>query len=68
MKKLEGIKIFFIALITGNIMGIIIIEIFQYVTIENIIIMEIVLILIVIILYVSSKLWNKRQNEMKKLD
>jgi len=67
MKKLEGIKIFFIALITGNIMGIVIIEIFQYVTIENIIIMEIVLILIVIILYLASKSWNKRQNEMKKL-
>jgi hypothetical protein len=65
MKKLEGIKIFFIALITGNIIGIVIIEIFQYVTIENIIIMEIVLILIIIILYLTSKSWNKRQNEMK---
>jgi hypothetical protein len=66
MKKFEGIKIFFIALITGNIMGIILIQIFQDLTIANITIMEIVLVLIIIMLFISSKLWNKRQDRIKK--
>jgi uncharacterized membrane protein len=66
MKKFEGIKIFFIALITGNIMGIILIQIFQDLTIVNITIMEIVLVLIIIMLFISSKLWNKRQDRIKK--
>ena len=66
MKKFEGIKIFFIALITGNIMGIILIQIFQDLTIVNITIMEIVLVLIIIMLFISSKLWYKRQNKIKK--
>ena len=68
MKKIEGIKIFFIALITGNIMGVILIQIFQDLTIANITIMEIVLILIIIMLFISSKLWNKRQDRIKKFD
>ena len=68
MKKFEGIKIFFIALITGNIMGIILIQIFQDLTITNITIMEIVLVLIIIMLFISSKLWNKRQDRIKKFD
>jgi uncharacterized membrane protein len=68
MKKFEGIKIFFIALITGNIMGIILIQIFQDLTIANITIMEIVLVLIIIMLFISSKLWNKRQDRIKKFD
>ncbi len=68
MKKFEGIKIFFIALITGNIMGIILIQIFQDLTIVNITIMEIVLIFIIIMLFISSKLWNKRQDRIKKFD
>ena len=66
MKKFEVIKIFFIALITGNIMGIILIQIFQDLTIVNITIMEIVLVLIIIMLFLSSKLWNKRQDRIKK--
>jgi hypothetical protein len=66
MKKFEGIKIFFIALITGNIMGIILIQIFQDLTIINTAIMEIVLILIIIILFISTKLWKKRQSRIKK--
>jgi hypothetical protein len=68
MKKFEGIKIFFIALITGNIMGIILIQIFQDLTIVNMTIMEIVLVLIIIMLFISSKLWNKRQDRIKKFD
>ncbi len=68
MKKFEVIKIFFIAWITGNIMGIILIQIFQDLTIENTIIMEIILILIIIILFISSKLWNKKQYRIKKCD
>ncbi len=68
MKKFEGIKIFFIALITGNIMGIILIQIFQDLTIVNITIMEIVLVLIIVMLFISSKLWNKRQDRIKKFD
>lgn len=68
MKKIEVIKIFFIALITGNIMGIILIQIFQDLTIVNITIMEIVLVMIIIMLFISSKLWNKRQDRIKKFD
>ncbi len=68
MKKFEVVKIFFIAVITGSIMGTILIQIFHNLTIKNIIIMEIVLILIIIILFISIKLWNKRQNKMKKPD
>jgi len=63
MKKFEVIKIFFIALITGNIMGIILIQIFQDLTIVNTTIMEIVLILIIIALFVSTKLWKKSNKE-----
>ena len=68
MKRSEVIKIFFIALITGNIMGIILIQIFQDLTIVNITIMEIVLVLIIVMLFISSKLWNKRQDRIKKFD
>jgi high-affinity Fe2+/Pb2+ permease len=65
MKKFEVVKIFFIALITGNIMGIVLIQIFHNLTIKNVIIMEVVLILIIIMLFLSIKLWNKRQNRKK---
>ena len=68
MKKFEGIKIFFIALIMGNIMVIILIKIFKDLTIVNITIMEIVLVLIITMLFISSKLWNKRQERIKKFD
>lgn len=68
MKKSEGIKIFFVALITGNIMGIILIQIFQDLTIVNITIMEIILVLIIIMLFISGKLWNKRQDRIKKFN
>ncbi len=68
MKKFEVIKIFFIALITGNIMGIILIQIFQDLTIVNTTIMEIVLILIIIALFISTKLWKKKQQRIKKFD
>ncbi len=63
MKKFEVVKIFFIALITGTVMGIVFIQIFHDLTIKNVIIMEIVLILIIIMLFVSTTLWNKRQNK-----
>lgn len=68
MKKFEVVKIFFIALITGNIMGIVLIQIFRNLTIKNIIIMEVVLILIIIMLFISTNLWNKRQGKIKKFD
>jgi high-affinity Fe2+/Pb2+ permease len=67
MKKFEVVKIFFIALITGNIMGIVLIQIFRNLTIKNVITMEIILILIVIMLFVSAILWNKRQNKNKNI-
>ncbi len=63
MKKFEVVKIFFIALITGNIMGIVLIQIFHNLTINNVINMEIILILIIIMLFVTTTLWNKRQNK-----
>ncbi len=63
MKKFEVVKIFFIALITGNIMGIVLIQIFHNLTINNVIHMEIILILIIVMLFVTTTLWNKRQNK-----
>ncbi len=68
MKKFEVVKIFFIALITGNIMGTVLIQIFHNLTIKNVIIMEVVLISIIIILFISTKLWNKKQDKLKKFD
>ena len=68
MKKFEVIKIFCIALITGNIMGIVLIQIFHNLTIKNVIVMEIVLTLIIITLFIATKLWNEKQDKMKKFD
>lgn len=60
MTRKEILKIFFIALITGNIMGIILIQIFETLTITSLIILEISLIITIVLLFIASKLWNKR--------
>jgi uncharacterized membrane protein YdjX (TVP38/TMEM64 family) len=65
MKKFEVVKIFFIALITGSIMGIVLIQIFHNLTIKNVITLEIILILVIIMLFVTTTLWNRRQNQNK---
>jgi hypothetical protein len=56
----EILKIFFIALIAGNIMGIVLIQIFETLTITSLIILEISLIITIVFLFIASKLWNKR--------
>ena len=60
MTKKEMTKIFFIALITGNIMGIVLIQIFEILTLTSIIILEISLLITIVLLFVVSKAWNKR--------
>ena len=60
MTKKEILKIFFIALITGNIMGIVLIQIFDTLTMTSLIILEISLIITIVLLFIASKLWNKR--------
>ena len=60
MTKKEMMKIFFIALIAGNIIGIILIEIFETLTLTSIIILEILLLVSIVLLFVVSKAWNKR--------
>ena len=60
MTKKEILKIFFIALIAGNIMGIVLIQIFETLTITSLIILEISLIITIVFLFIASKLWNKR--------
>lgn len=65
MTKTEIIKIFFIAFITGNIMGIVIIQIFETLTFSNIIILEVALIVTIFLLFVASKAWNKRLEKIK---
>jgi hypothetical protein len=60
MTKKEMAKIFLIALITGNIMGIVLIQIFETLTLINIIILEISLLITIVLLFVTSKAWNKR--------
>ncbi|HYF99360.1 MAG TPA: hypothetical protein VD815_04655 [Candidatus Saccharimonadales bacterium] len=68
----EGIKIFFLALIAGSIMGVVIIEIFGTLDFMKLIQLEICVIFIIIFLFIVSKLWNKRlrkisnSNDMEK--
>jgi uncharacterized membrane protein YfcA len=66
MEKLDVVKIFFLALIVGNVMGIVLIQVFHTLTLKNVIEMEIFLIIIIIILLISTTLW-KRQNKNKKI-
>jgi hypothetical protein len=66
MEKLDVVKIFFLALIVGNVMGIVLIQVFHTLTVKNVIEMEISLIIIIIILLISTTLW-KRQNKNKKI-
>lgn len=66
MTRKEILKIFFIALITGNIMGIVLIQIFETLTITSLIILEISLIIIIVLLFVASRLWNKRLDKKTK--
>ena len=65
MTKKEMAKIFFIALITGNIMGVVLIQIFETLTITSIIILEISLLITIVLLFVASKAWNKRLEKSK---
>ncbi|MDQ2685001.1 MAG: hypothetical protein M3Y25_04040 [Thermoproteota archaeon] len=68
----EGIKIFFLALIAGSIMGVVIIEIFGTLDLMKLIQLEICVIFIITFLFIVSKLWNKRlrkisnSNDMEK--
>jgi hypothetical protein len=66
MTRKEILKIFFIALITGNIMGIVLIQIFETLTITSLIILEISLIITIVLLFVASRLWNKRLDNKTK--
>lgn len=65
MTKKDIIKIFFIAFITGNIMGIVIIQIFETLTLSSIIDLEISLLIIIFLLFVASKAWNKHLEKLK---
>ena len=67
MKKSETLKIFCIALIIGNIMGIILIQIFHNLTIKNVVIMEIVLTIIIIMLLIVTSIWNNKQSRIKNI-
>ena len=64
MTKREVVKIFFLALIAGTIMGIILIEIFGTLTLMKVFQLEICMIFIIIFLFISSKMWNKRLRNM----
>ncbi|MDQ2684644.1 MAG: hypothetical protein M3Y25_02235 [Thermoproteota archaeon] len=65
MTKKEMVKIFFIALITGNIMGIVLIQIFETLTITSIIILEISLLVTILLLFIASKVWKRRLEKAK---
>ncbi|VFJ13943.1 hypothetical protein [Candidatus Nitrosocosmicus franklandus] len=64
MTKKEVIKIFFLALITGSIMGVVIIEIFGTMDLMKFFQLEICVILIIISLFIVSRWWN---NRLKKI-
>ena len=66
MTRKEILKIFFIAFIAGNIMGIVLIQIFKTLTITSLIILEISLIMTIVLLFVASKLCNKRLDGKRK--
>jgi len=66
MTRKEILKIFFIAFIAGNIMGIVLIQIFKTLTITSLIILEVSLIMTIVLLFVASKLWNKRLDGKRK--
>lgn len=65
MNKLDIIKTFFLALIVGNVMGVVLIQVFHTLTVKNVMSMEIVLVIIIIVLFVLSSMWNKRQKKDK---
>jgi hypothetical protein len=65
MTNKEMVKIFFIALITGNIMGIVLIQIFETLTITSIIILEISLLVTILLLFIASKVWKRRLEKAK---
>ena len=64
MAKREVVKIIFLALIAGTIMGIVLIEIFGTLTLMKLFQLEICMIFIIIFLFISSKMWNKRLRNM----
>ena len=64
MTKREVIKIIFLAFIAGTIMGIVLIEIFGTLTLLKLFQLEICMIFIIIFLFISSKMWNKRLRNM----
>jgi hypothetical protein len=66
MTRKEILKIFFIAFIAGNIMGIVLIQIFETLTVTSLIILEVSLIMTIVLLFVASKLWNKRLDGKRK--
>ena len=66
MTKKEILKIFFIAFITGNIMGIVIIQIFETLTLISVIILEVSLLITIFLLFVASKAWNKHLKKAKQ--
>ena len=63
MTKREILKIFFLALIAGSIMGVVIIEIFTTLTLMGLVRLEICVVLIIIFLFAISKWWNRRLNK-----
>lgn len=60
MRKKDVIKIFFLALIAGNIMGIVITQIFGELSLLKFIQMQVALIAIIVFLFVASTLWNRK--------
>ena len=60
MTKTDIIKILFLALIGGNIMGIVLIQIFGELTLLKLIQLEISLIVLIGLLFIVSRLWNRR--------
>ena len=47
-------------------MGIVLIQIFETLTITSLIILEISLIITIVLLFIASKLWNKRFSQKNK--
>lgn len=66
MTKREIAKIFFLSIITGNIMGMVIIQIFDRLTLNNFLLLELSIIIITVLLFFSSKAWNKRLEKSRK--
>lgn len=66
MIKRDIIRIILLALVVGNIMGIVLIQIFGEFTLLKLLQLDVSLIVIIGFLFIASRMWNNRLKSRKK--